>query len=159
MHVVLRAADQPIHLFVVHFASERGGHEQDAQRIAQASIARRNYLVPLNMGEHVIVAGDLNDYRGQPTIRRIRGQDDIYPDLIQTGLVAYFPPDKLDTRWTFEFQGERMQIDHILPSQSIKEACKSGGIRTEVVPVTEKIVGTDRLASDHRALLVTLEFK
>ncbi len=152
MHISFTVADQVINMFIVHLASERGGHEQDAQRVAQASIIRRNYLEYLNKGEHVIVAGDLNDHRGQPALRRIRGKDDIYGDLIQTGLSNYFPKDKLDSRWTYQFKGERRQIDHILISQSIKRACKRGGIKSEVIPVSNK------MASDHRAFVVTLEF-
>lgn len=159
MRVTFMVEGAPVHLFGLHLASERGGHEQDAQRIAQASIVRRNYLELLNRGDHVIVAGDLNDHPGQPAIRRIRGRDDIYGDLIQTGNVEYFKPEELDTRWTYQFQGVRQQIDHILPSPSIREACKGGGIKTRVVPVTETIGTTGRLASDHRALVVTFEFK
>ena len=150
---------QQIHMFGAHFTSEGGGHEQDAQRIAQASIVRRHYLPLLTKGEHVIVAGDLNDRRGQPAIRRVRGRDDIHPDLIQTGITKYFPREKIDTRWTYEFQGERQQIDHILLSLSIKNACKRGGISTEVIPVTETIGDTDFPASDHRALAVNLDFQ
>ncbi len=153
LHVSFDAAGQPVHLFVVHLASERGGHEQDAQRIAQASIVRRTYLEYLNRGEHVIVAGDLNDHRGQPALRRIRGKDDIYEDLLQTGFAEFFAAAEIDTRWTYQFQGERQQIDHILISRSLKDASKKGGIKTKVVPVDNP------LASDHRALVVTLELK
>lgn len=159
MRVTFMVEGAPVHLFALHMASERGGHEQDAQRIAQASIVRRNYLDLLNRGEHVIVAGDLNDHPGQPAIRRIRGRDDIYGDLIQTGNVEYFKPEELDTRWTYEFQGVRQQIDHILPSRSIRDACRGSGIKARVVPVTETVGTTGRLASDHRALVVTFEFK
>lgn len=153
LRVTFTAGGAPVHLYVVHLASERGGHEQDAQRIAQASIVRRNYLPHLNNGEHVIVVGDLNDGRGQPTLKRIRGQDDIYEDLIQTGAANFFPDDKLDTRWTYQFQGIREQIDHILCSESVKSACKSGGIDSEVLAVTNS------LASDHRPFIVTFRFK
>lgn len=154
MHVSIAAANKTVHLFVVHLASERGGHEQDAQRIAQASIVRRNYLDLLNKGELVIVAGDLNDHRGQPTLRRIRGRDDIYADLIQTGNGEFFPDHKLDTRWTYEFQGVRQQIDHILISETVKDACRrNNGVLSETLAVNE------RLASDHRPFIVTLRFK
>jgi endonuclease/exonuclease/phosphatase family metal-dependent hydrolase len=159
MRVTFRVEGVPVHLIGVHLASERAGHEQDAQRIAQASIVRRSYLDLLIRGEHVIVAGDLNDHPGQPAVRRIRGRDDIYGDLIHTGSVDYFKSAEQDTRWTYVFQGVRQQIDHILPSRSIREACKSGGIRTRVVPVTETIGTTGLLASDHRALVVTFDFK
>ena len=64
LFVTFQAEGKKFNLYVVHLASERKGHEQDAQRIAQASIIRRHYLPVLNAGEHVIVAGDLNDHRG-----------------------------------------------------------------------------------------------
>ena len=136
-------------LYVLHLKSEAGGHEADAQRVAQASVVRRHYLPGLHDGQHIIVAGDLNDYRGQPAIRRIRGRDDIFADLIQTGLAKYFDDDELDTRWTYEFMGQRNQIDHILLSLSIKDV--TDDIAAEVFD------HGNPLASDHRALVVTLE--
>ncbi len=82
MRVSFQNADgNDIHLYVVHLSSERGGHEQDQQRIAQASILRRHYLNTLDPDAMIIVAGDLNDKRGDPTLRRIRGLDDIQSDL------------------------------------------------------------------------------
>jgi predicted extracellular nuclease len=111
---------------------------------------RRHYLPLLDAGEHIIVAGDLNDHPRQPVLRRIRGRDDIWGDLIQTGDVDYFADNELDTRWTYQFQGIRQQIDHVLLSRSIKDA--SEGISTRVVEQN------DPLASDHRPFVVTLEF-
>src|SRR5918993_1720771 len=119
-------------LYGLHHASERGGNEQDQQRIAQASLVRRHSLPAINAGELVIVAGDLNHGRGEPAFRRIRGLDDILPDLIQTGSFAYFKDTDPGSRWTYEFQGERNQIDHVLISPSIKEIVKSGGIKPRV---------------------------
>ena len=78
----------------------------------------------------VIVAGDLNDKKGQPAIHRIRGLEDIHEDLIQTGLVSFWDRAQLDSRWTYEFQGVRQQIDHILLSFSIKEISKSIAARS-----------------------------
>ena len=40
---------------------------------------------PLNAGDDNVLAGDLNDWRGQPAIRSVRGLDDIWPDLLQAG--------------------------------------------------------------------------
>lgn len=159
LRVGLKVNDQLIHLFVTHLISERGGAESDAQRIAQASLIRRNYLPLLQRGQHVIVAGDLNEHTNQPTLRRIRGFDDIEADLLQTGAAKYFDPQKLDTRWTSTYLGVREQVDHILISGSLKDATLPGGIRTETLEVTEQVADTNRPASDHRALAVTLEFR
>ena len=87
----------------------------------QASIARRHSLELLNQNANVIVAGDLNDHPGQPVLRRIRGMDDTWPDLIQIGNAPYFADDALDTRGTYQFMGVRQQIDHILLSFGIKD--------------------------------------
>lgn len=124
LRVTFTAYGHDFHLYVLHLTSERGGHDADERRIAEASIVRRHYLPLLAEGKNVIVLGDLNDRRGDPAIRRIRGKDDIQPDLIQTGLYQYFPSDKLDTRWTYEFRGTREQIDHILLSDSIEDICR-----------------------------------
>lgn len=148
MRVKVSAHEKEFLLYVVHLSSERGGHEQDQQRIAQASIVRRHYLPNLKNHEMVIVAGDLNDKKGQPTIHRIRGLDDIQEDLIQTGLVNFWDKAQLDSRWTYQFQGVRQQIDHILLSFSIREVTKSIAARS--------FDHRNRLASDHRPLIVTL---
>jgi endonuclease/exonuclease/phosphatase family metal-dependent hydrolase len=149
MRISFQADGQTFHLYVLHLASERGGNEQDQQRIAQASIVRRHYLPDLNNGGHIIVVGDLNDHPGQPALRRIRGRDDIWGDLIQTGNVEFFAAGTEDTRWTFEFQGKRQQIDHILVSRSIVDAAND--------IVTSTVDHGDPLASDHRPLVVILD--
>jgi endonuclease/exonuclease/phosphatase family metal-dependent hydrolase len=153
IRVAFEFENRTFHLYGVHLASERGGNEQDQQRIAQASIVRRHYLPSLNSGEFIIVAGDLNDERGQPALRRIRGLDDIWPDLIQTGNHKYFKEEAQGTRWTYEFRGERNQIDHILISQSVKDLAKSGGIQPRVPEQTNP------LASDHRPFVLTLDLR
>ncbi len=147
------AANQTFHLYVIHLVSEREGFEKDQQRIAQASIVRRHYLQKLSMGGHVIVAGDLNAHRGQPALRRIQGHDDIGPDLIQTGNRDFFDLAERGSRWTYEYDGVRTQIDHILLSSSIKAAARrTNGIKTRVPDQTNP------RASDHRPVVVTLDF-
>ena len=153
MLVSFEFAGRVFQLYGLHLASERGGNEQDQQRIAQASIVRRHSLPAINAGELVIVAGDLNDGRGEPALRRIRGLDDIWPDLIQTGSFAFFKDADPGSRWTYEFQGERNQIDHILISPSIKEIAKNGGIKPRVPDQP------NRLASDHRPFVLTLDLR
>jgi endonuclease/exonuclease/phosphatase family metal-dependent hydrolase len=153
IRVTFEFESRTFQLYGVHLVSERGGNEQDQQRIAQASIVRRHYLPALNAGENVIVAGDLNDGRGEPALRRIRGFDDIWPDLIQTGSYEFFKEEFQGTRWTYEFRGERNQIDHILISPSIKDLVKSGGIKPRVPDQTNP------LASDHRSFVLTLDVR
>ena len=154
LRVTFTAYGKDFHLYVIHLSSERGGYEQDQRRIAQASIVRRHYLPALMNGENVIVAGDLNEKKGQPTLQRIRGLHDIYGDLMQTGHAKYFDESELDTRWTYEFMGVRQQIDHILVSSSIKEICK---IRGGITARTMENIST--LASDHHPIIVTINLK
>ena len=142
----------PVYIFGLHLASERGGFEQDQQRIAQASIVRRHAIALLNSGEHVIIAGDLNDLRGQPTLRRIRGLDDIWPDLIQTGHYDFFPRGEESSRWTYQFRGELNQIDHVLLSYSLRRSGSSINTRVMDIPVVE-----NPSVSDHRPLIVTFD--
>lgn len=155
---VFEANGRPVHLFACHLRSERGGHAEDMQRVAQASIVRRHCIPLLNAGKHVIVAGDLNDHRGQPALRRIRGLDDLWEDLLQTGNTEYFAESEWDERWTLNFRGMRQQIDHVLPSYSFREACGPSRIRARTIAVEETIAGTEHPATDHRAFAVTFEF-
>ena len=153
-----QVGSQLVHLYATHLKSERGGHESDAQRIAQASIVRRNYLAQLRRGEHVIVAGDLNDHPGQPAIRRIMGRDDIDDDLLFTGHAKFFDQSKLDDRWSFSYLGRRELIAYVLISKSLREQTLRGGsILAETLPVTEKLGDSDILATDHRSFILTLE--
>ena len=148
MRVKLNAQGREVFLYVAHLTSERGGHDADEQRIAQASIIRRHYLPLLNEGKDIIVAGDLNDHRGQPAIKRIRGRDDIWDDLLETGEAPFFDQAQLGTRWTYEFMGVRSQLDHILVSRSLRT--NSSSVRAETIDVG------DPLASDHRSFIVRI---
>lgn len=151
MRATIAAFGQAFHVYVIHLISESRGYEQDMQRVAQASLVRRHYMPDLKAGAHIIVAGDFNDDRGEPALHRIRGFDDIEPDLIQTGLIDYFPRDDWDERWTYEFQGVRRQIDHILLSRSIRDAT------LDIESYT--IDHNNTLASDHRPLMVMLRLR
>ncbi len=153
LRVTANVNNKNIILYALHFSSERGGHEKDMQRIAQASIVRRHMLPSLINNELIIISGDLNEKRGQPTLLRIRGFDDIYPDLIQTGLAKYFKDSQLDTRWTYSYMGTRQQIDHILLSDGVKIKSKRGGIKSKTINHKNK------KASDHKPFIVTINFK
>lgn len=151
LRVTFQAQGQPFVLYVIHLSSEVGGHEKDAQRLAQASIVRRHYLPAVNTGTHVIVAGDLNADRGDSALRRIRGRDDMWEDLIQTGHYSFFDLAHQHTRWTYEFRGVRQQLDHILISQSVKDASRKITPRVTDQPTP--------LVSDHRPFILTLDLR
>lgn len=159
-------AGRPTRLYLLHFASERGGHEKDAQRIAQATIVRRHVVADLQQGRAVIVLGDLNDHRGQPALRRLCGRDDIFENLIQTAGPTFHlrRTDESDEQynrrlgehWSYEFAGQRQQIDHILISPSLFDACGRRGLSIAFSTVSERLPATDHPATDHRAVTLTL---
>lgn len=146
LKVTVTIEDQDIDVFVLHFKSERGGFTSDAQRLAQASIARRAVIQQMNKGRKVIVAGDLNDQKGTATMYRLRGFDDIYEEMIQTGHSQYF--ENMDVRWTYNYKGEPEQIDHILVSPGLTDR---KGIKTSIIK-SESV-------SDHNPVIVKLILK
>jgi len=158
MKATIKFKDAPIHLFLFHLKSERGGEDSDQRRLMQAEIARRVMIPYLQKEEYIVVMGDLNSERRHPALLTIRGFKDIEAELVQTGDTYYF--EEYDTRWTYNYKGQKEQIDHILLSLSLKNACKSNnrkqkkwGIKTAILPTDNEAV------SDHNALIVTLSFK
>lgn len=148
MKVTITVDQKEIGLFVLHFKSEGGGFGSDAKRIAQATIARRSIIKLLSEGQHVIVTGDLNSEKKSRSLYRIRGFDDIYEELIQTGSSDYF--ENTDVRWTYNYKGEQEQIDHILISSGI---ARRSGIQTTILDINDKSV------SDHNPVIVRLKLK
>ena len=140
--------EKEIDVFVMHFKSERGGFDSDAKRLAKATIARRSIIPLLNTGRNVVVTGDLNSEKKSESIYRIRGFDDIYEELIQTGNSNYF--ENTDVRWTYNYRGEAEQIDHILISPQI---AKKSDIKTRIVETKDINI------SDHNPVIVTLDLK
>lgn len=140
--------EKEIDVFVLHFKSERGGFDSDAKRLAQATIARRTIIPLLNAGRNVVVTGDLNSEKRSESIYRIRGFDDVYEELIQTGNSNYFKDTNV--RWTYNYRGEPEQIDHILLSPKI---AKKADIKTHILETKNKNV------SDHNPVIVTIKLK
>lgn len=151
LSVQFQFAGRIVTLYAAHLVSEGNGPEADEQRVAQASILRRYAIKHIEAGELFIVAGDLNDGRGQPAIRRIQGYDDIWPDLLQTGDTAFFEDRATwGTRWTYEFEGSRNQIDHILLGPAFLDILQKSDIATTI---PDQI---NQAASDHRPVIVQL---
>ena len=145
MKVTVVVEEVELDIMVLHLKSERGGYDSDAKRIAQATIARRSIVQLLNEGRNVIVTGDLNSEKSSPTIYRIRGFDDIYEELIQTGNSDYFEDSSV--RWTYNYRGETEQIDHILISTTLANKSE----------ITTKILETgDEKISDHNPVIVKI---
>jgi predicted extracellular nuclease len=158
MKVTINVKGENIHLFLFHLKSERGGEDSDQKRLMQAEIARRLMIPFIQKKEHVIVMGDLNSEKRHPVLQTIRGFLDIQEEMIQTGDSYYF--EEYDTRWTYDYKGQREQIDHILLSLSMKEICKNNNPKQKKWGIKTSITETgDELISDHNALIVELNFK
>lgn len=145
MKATVTVNSKDIDIFVLHLKSERGGYESDAKRLAQANIARRAIIKQMNEGRKVIVTGDLNSQKGTESIYRIRGFDDVYEELIQTGNTQYF--ENYDVRWTYNYKGQPEQIDHILISPGLS---KKSDIKTSIIETNDDKV------SDHNPVIVKL---
>lgn len=148
LKVTATVNEKDIDIFVFHFKSERGGYDSDAKRLAQANIARRAIIKQLNQGRQVIVTGDLNSEKKTESIYRLRGFDDIYEELIQTGHSDYF--ENTDVRWTYNYKGEPEQIDHILVSQGLTS---KSGIKTMILETNDDNI------SDHNPVIVKLKLR
>lgn len=147
MKVTVTVDQQDFDLFVFHLKSERGGYDSDAKRLAQANIARRAIIQQLSLGRKVVVTGDLNSEKRSPSLYRIRGFDDVFEELIQTGHSQYF--ESTEVRWTYNYKGEREQIDHILVSPGLTTP---SGIKTHIVETPSDLI------SDHNPVIVHLTF-
>lgn len=146
LKVTVTINQKDIDIFVLHLISERSGYESDAKRLAQASIARRVIIKQLDKGRKIIVTGDLNSEKRSESVYRLRGFDDLYEELIQTGLSKYFKDKKV--RWTYNFKGEPEQIDHILVSPGLTSR---SGIKTSILETK------DPKTSDHNPVIVKLK--
>jgi len=146
-----------IHFFVFHLKSERGGEDSDQKRIMQAEIARRVLIPYLQKGEHIVVMGDLNSEKRHEALLTIRGFRDVNEELVQTGDNYFF--DNYQTRWTYAYKGQQEQIDHILLSIGLKNACKTNNPKQKQMGVRSSIVETkEEKVSDHNAFVVELTF-
>ncbi len=143
---------EDINIILVHFKSERGGQESDNQRIKQAELIREITIKHLLKNENVIIMGDINSERNHEALSMLRGFNDIYQELIQTGDFKYM--DKNSIRWTYSFQGVQDQIDHILMTLNLSKKFKpSNGIVTKIIETK------DHFISDHNAVVVRLTFR
>jgi predicted extracellular nuclease len=158
MKATIMVKKEKINLFLFHLKSERGGEDSDQKRLMQAEIARRLMIPYLQKGEHVIVMGDLNSERRHEVLLTIRGFRDIYSELVQTGDSYFF--DDYSTRWTYNYKGQKEQIDHVLMSLSLKKICESNNPKQKKMGMKAVILETkDEQVSDHNAFIVELNFK
>lgn len=132
--------DMDFCIIVAHLISRRG--DNDVKRLAQANVLIRHAVMAMMKNQNVIVMGDMNDTPETPAIKRIRGLDDIWQDLIQTANEV-----PVEDRYTYVYQGEKNLLDHILLSPSLYKYFRqvSGDKRC-------KIIGLEGI-SDHRGVV------
>ena len=141
----LRIASEPVYLVIAHLISKRSNN--DAKRLGQATVVRRQAIRALTNNQNVIVIGDFNDTPNTPVLRQLRGLSDEWADFVQT---AESVP--LEDRYTYIYQDNRYLIDHILISPSLQDEFLN-------TPATDRcqIFDSDGL-SDHRGMIVRLQF-
>ena len=141
--VELKIDNQPFYVLIAHLISRR--NQNDAKRLAQATVVRRQAVKAMMGEKNVIVMGDINDTPGTPVINRLRGFDDIWGDFLQTANAV-----ETDNRYTYIHEGQKNLIDHILISPSLRNEFRNveKGKRCEIIDVNG--------LSDHRAILARL---
>ena len=141
--VELKIDNQPFYVLITHLISRRGSN--DPKRLAQANVVRRQAVKAMMADKNVIVMGDMNDTPATPVIKRLRGFDDIWGDLLQTANAV-----EADNRYTYIYEGEKNLLDHILISPSLRNEFRNveKAKRCEIIDVSE--------LSDHRAILARL---
>lgn len=141
--VELKIDNQPFYVLITHLISRRSLN--DAKRLAQATVVRRQAVKAMMADKNVIIMGDMNDTPGTPVINRLRGFDDIWGDFLQTANAV-----KVEERYTYIHEDQKNLLDHLLISPSLRNEFRNvdKGKRCEIIDVGE--------LSDHRAILARL---
>lgn len=110
-----------LHVFVVHSPSRSGGKElTDKYRmtIAQRLVASVD-SIRLHAGtaaeQHIIIAGDFNDYSRDKSIKYIKGNG--LAEVSEKAVGRYHPI----ITGTYKYQGQWDSLDHIFLSQSLSK--------------------------------------
>ena len=106
--VELKIADEPFYILIAHLISRRNP-ANNPKRLAQANVLRRQAVKAMIDEKNVIVMGDMNDTPGTSVVKRLRGFDDIWADLIQTANAV-----EPDERYTYIHEGQKNLLDHVL---------------------------------------------
>ncbi len=93
---------------------------------------------------NVVVLGDLNEFEFVSPVTGLEENLTNLTDMLDE-----------DERYSFNFQGNSQQIDHILISDSLLE----GGAQFDVVHVNSEFAATPGRASDHDPVLAQLTFE
>jgi len=113
--------------------------ERQAQATAVAAFV--DDILSTSEDARVVVLGDLNEFEFVSPVADILGA------RLSNTTEALDP----DERYSFVFQGNSQQLDHVLLSDSLR-----GGAEVDVVHVNAEFVEDERRASDHDPVLVSL---
>lgn len=146
--------DQTITTIDVHSTS-RGGSDAlfgnvqppndagDSARTAQAQAVRAyvNGLLAQNPGANIVVQGDFNGFSYENAIRSLTAGG------VLTDLNGLIPAAE---RYSFVFEGNAQQLDHILATPSLLT-----GARFDIVHLNAELPAAQQIASDHDALVAS----
>ena len=113
------------------------------ERQAQAQ-AVDNYVEGIladNADANIVALGDLNEFEFISPVDEILGSD-------LNNLIDNIPEDE---RYSFIFQGNSQQLDHILVSNSLVD-----GAQVDIVNLNSEFAETEQRASDHDPVLASL---
>ena len=116
------------------------GSLDERQAQAQAVDAYVNNLLGVNSDANVVVLGDLNEFEFISPVDEILGSS-------LTNLIDTIPENE---RYSFIFQGNSQQLDHILVSDGLLD-----GAEVDIVHVNSEFAETETRASDHDPVLAS----
>ena len=145
MRVDVEIAGEPVTVYALHLKSKRGDPiTSDGERFAQARMIRRLVRAVLEKDHkpQVVVMGDFNDGPGSDALREIQGLNDASWDLRDAA-----ESEKMQgERWTYDFDGRKEQLDHVLLSRSLFDKVTSA----TVIRFSDDV-------SDHDAFVVDVQ--
>lgn len=147
LRVDLEVAEEVLSVFVAHLKSRRGGiSETRLLRNAQAEILRRFTRPRVEQGNpkspsFTVVLGDMNDEPRTKPLDIMAGKLDTSYNLISA--TEKLP---LEEQWTYEFDGKKQQLDHLLLSRFTHDRMLEAGY-TRI----------DRNVSDHDAVWAVVD--
>ena len=116
------------------------GSLDERQAQAQAVDGYVDNLLGTDPDANVVVLGDLNEFEFISPVDEILGSS-------LTNLIDTIPEDE---RYSFIFQGNSQELDHILVSDSLLD-----GAEVDIVHVNSEFAETDSRASDHDPILAS----
>ncbi len=153
LEAVVATPEGEVTIWSVHLKSRYEVRKDDpdsAKRRAGESTAIRNFILerfPDPQQARFLIMGDFNDVKRSAAVRYMKKRG----DLTITRLLP--AADSRGEHWTYHYQraDTYSRVDHVLVSPGLMDSVKDGAVRI--------MDGADvETASDHRPLVVTLEF-